>query len=143
MSKKLISLFLVGVATVSTLVFSYDNFVIHPKLSGAAIDTYNASHETKLTDEKALWITMGAIAEDADPRYLNHFYDPTTGNGLEGPVLSGLPVVAWTQEQKSISGDYSESAILQNYREGDLKRAYEGVDLRRPALRKELSTGFL
>lgn len=109
------------------LVFGYDNFIIHPKLSSAAIEVYKKVYSDKLTSQKEGWIVEGATAEDADPRYLNHFYDPTTGKGLNDGLFSGLPVNKWAQVQNSISGDYSEPAILKNYRDGDFKRAYQGI----------------
>lgn len=68
----------------TTAVFCYDNFIIHPKLSRGAIEIYNNQTNNKLTKQQQEWIIYGSIAEDADPRYLNHYYDPITGKGLNG-----------------------------------------------------------
>jgi len=114
-------------ATVSVLaVAGYDNQVIHPKLSGAAIEVYNNSVEKKITAEQIDWIIEGSIAEDTDPRYSNHFYNPQTGKGLNfwGQNFSAKE---WAQKQNSVSGDYSEPAILKNYKEENYKRAYQGI----------------
>jgi len=109
-------------------VFGYDNFIIHPKLSSVAIEVYKKVYPDKLTGKKESWIVSGAIAEDADPRYINHFYDPTTGKGLGVPA--SVSVKEWARYQdgaSAITGDYSESAILSNYRNGNFERAYQGV----------------
>lgn len=108
-------------------VFGYDNLVIHPKLSSSAAEVYNSQTDKKLTQEQINWIIDGSIAEDTDPRYLNHFYNPSTGGGLSGGVFSGLPAPTWSQTQNSATGDYSESAIIKNYKEGNKKRAYQGI----------------
>lgn len=126
------STFLICLALLTGMVFAYDNFIIHPKLSDAASGIFDQTHSRKLSAEEKLWISMGAMAEDADPRYLNHFYDPTTGGGLSDGLFSGLPAKEWAQRQSdvgfsAVSGDYSEAAIFSNYRRGDFKRAYQGV----------------
>jgi len=108
-------------------VFSYDNRVIHPELTQAATAIYNQQSSQKLTQEQINWIVKGSIDEDADPRYLNHFYDPTTGKGLDGIYDSAKQ---WSQNQNGFigaTGDYSEKAILENYKQSDLSRAYQGI----------------
>lgn len=108
-------------------VFCYDNLIIHPKLTRAAITIYNKQEENKITEEQAIWIEQGAIAEDADPRYLNHFYNPKTGEGLNDGFFKGISAKEWAKHQNSATGDYSESAILKNYKDKNLKRAYQGI----------------
>lgn len=105
----------------------YDNIIIHPKLSRAGIEIYNKNADIKLTNEQVGWMVEGSIAEDTDPRYLNHFYDPTTGKGLADGMFSGKSAKEWAQNQDSLTGDYSELAILENYKQGDYKRAYQGI----------------
>ncbi|MBU1987181.1 hypothetical protein KKF94_00415, partial [Patescibacteria group bacterium] len=90
----------------TTAVFCYDNLIIHPKLSRGAIEIYNNQDSNKLTSKQQEWIVYGSITEDADPRYLNHYYDPITGRGH----LLGKSAKQWAQKQDSISGDYSEKA---------------------------------
>ncbi len=106
---------------------SYDNQVIHPSLSLAAVELYNSQASRAISAEQSRLIIAGSIAEDADPRYLNHFYDPTTGQGLSDGAFTGLPAKAWAIKQDSATGDYSEEAILKNYRSGNLNRAYQGI----------------
>ncbi|MFH0923159.1 MAG: thermonuclease family protein [Candidatus Falkowbacteria bacterium] len=109
------------------IVFGYDNSVIHPSLTEAAAEIYNNQANKKITNQRIDWIVRGSIAEDAIPRYLNHFYNPTTGKGLDSGALKGAPAKDWAKNQDSVSGDYSVGAIFNNYKEGDLKRAYQGI----------------
>ncbi|MBU4374898.1 right-handed parallel beta-helix repeat-containing protein [Patescibacteria group bacterium] len=109
------------------IVFGYDNSVIHPSLTEAAAEIYNNQANKKITNQQIDWMVGGSIAEDAIPRYLNHFYNPTTGKGLDSGALKGAPAKEWAKKQDSVSGDYSVGAIFNNYREGDLKRAYQGI----------------
>src|SRR3989339_827244 len=109
------------------LALGYDNMVIHPRLSGAAVEIYNREAGRKISAAESAWIIEGAIAEDTDPRYLNHFYDPTTGAGLEFWPLKPKSALEWLTDQDSATGDYSVGAILINYREGNAKRAWQGV----------------
>ncbi len=111
-------------------VWGYDNIITHPKISSVAIEIFNKHAGGKLTDEQINWIVQGSIAEDADPRYINHFYNPETGSGLDDSGFKGLSAKEWAQNQSgliSFEGDYSESTILKNYQEGNYKRAYEGI----------------
>lgn len=130
--KKLIPLALffltIGIA------FGYDNLITHPNLTRAAIEVYNRTGGNKITGDNAAWIVNGSIAEDADPRYLNHFYNPETGQGLNaydeiiGKVwVQGMSAKEWSKNQGNISGDYSIKTTLDNYRQKNFKRAYEGV----------------
>ncbi|MFH1255109.1 MAG: hypothetical protein V1667_01395, partial [bacterium] len=115
--------------------FGYDNFTTHPLLSESAAVVYNKRADVKLTDQQKEWIIKGSINEDADPRYMNHFYDPTTGKGLDGwdaykqfnIKVQGKSAKQWAKTQDSATGDYSESVILKNYQNGDLSRAYQGI----------------
>jgi endonuclease YncB( thermonuclease family) len=108
-------------------VFGYDNNIIHPGLSAKAIENHNKTSENKIDSRQRAWIIEGSIAEDADPRYLNHFYDPTTGKGLNDGLFRGLSAKEWAKKQNSVSGDYSESAIFLNYKNGNKKRAFQGI----------------
>ncbi|MBU2233343.1 hypothetical protein KJ627_00580, partial [Patescibacteria group bacterium] len=119
----------------TAVVFSYDNLITHPKLSRGAIEIYNNQTNNKLTSEQQEWIVDGSIAEDADPRYLNHYYDPITNKGLNGYDelygvtirVNGKSAKQWAQQQDSISGDYSAPTIVQNYKNNNFKRAYQGI----------------
>lgn len=112
---------------VGGLAFGYDNMVIHPKLSNVAVEIYNREAEKKITSEESAWIIAGAIAEDTDPRYLNHFYNPATGKGLKYLGVEWPSARDWMKKQNSATGDYSVGAVLENYRLGNSKRAWQGI----------------
>ncbi len=65
-------------------VFSYGAKITHPALTKQAAELYNKNNDIKISSEEIGWLEKGSIEEDADPRYLNHFYDPTAGKGLDG-----------------------------------------------------------
>ncbi len=54
----------------------------HAYLTGVAFDLYNASAQEPLPAEWRDYMVEGSRAEDADPRYMNHFYDPVGNRGL-------------------------------------------------------------
>jgi len=130
------SIFIILVLFFAWQVFGYDNLKTHPLLSGSAAEIYNQGASLKLTDLQKSWIIKGSIGEDTDPRYINHFYDPVTGSGLNGYdqegnlifKVQGQSARAWAKDQnRAATGDYSESAILKNYQDGNLTRAYQGI----------------
>jgi hypothetical protein len=116
-------------------ILGYDNLIIHPSLTRAALEVYNREGDIKINSEQAIWIIAGSIAEDADPRYINHFYNPETGQGLGAydyimgrkVWLAGASAKDWSKNQNSASGDYSIGATLENYRNKNFRRAYEGI----------------
>ncbi|MCR4322552.1 MAG: right-handed parallel beta-helix repeat-containing protein [Candidatus Azambacteria bacterium] len=122
-------LFIVGA------VFGYDNLITHPQISAAATNIYQNYTGKTLSQEQITWIILGSVDEDAFPRYLNHYYDPTTGIGLNDiderfGQVNGISAKEWAQTQTgwvANAGDYSEPAILQNYRNGNKERAYQGI----------------
>ncbi len=108
-------------------VLSYDNLIIHPNLTELAIDVYDRAVGDKLTNKQADWIIKGSIDEDNDPRYLNHFYNPQTGQGLNEGWFHGQSAKDWAFNQDSATGDYSVGAIFDNYKNDNLVRAYQGI----------------
>lgn len=118
--------FLLLLLTAARAVFCYDNLIIHPRLSTKAIEVYNQDSDNKITQEESVWIIHGSIAEDNDPRYVNHFYNPKTGLGLYYG-WQHLTAKEWANNQMSASGDYDINTIMDNYRSGNTKRAWQGV----------------
>lgn len=112
-------------ALTTASVFSYDNVSVHPRLTETAVNLFEQAGQ-KLTGEQKNLIIQGSVEEDVAPRYLNHFYNPTTGKGLTG-LFFGKSAKEWAQKQDSVTGDYSETAILNNYRQGNLIVAYKGI----------------
>jgi endonuclease YncB( thermonuclease family) len=116
-------------------VSAYDNLIIHPSLTEAAIKVFENNNDRKLSEDEKKWIIQGSIAEDTDPRYKNHYYDPLTGKGLDDYEyfaggywrFTGMPAKEWAFNQSSVSGDYSVGKTLENYRNGNKKRAYQGI----------------
>lgn len=105
---------------------SYDNLVTHPRLTEVGMNQYQAETGKALTDKQRQLIVQGSINEDVLPRPYNHFYDPSTGLGLNGEH--------WTAKEWALNGgwggatgDFSEKAILENYQNGNKERAYEGI----------------
>jgi len=125
--KKRIVILILAIFLFRGLAFGYDNMVIHPKLSQAAVEIYNREAGRKVSAEERGWIIAGAIAEDTDPRYLNHFYDPSTDSGLKYLGVEWDSAREWIGRQNSATGDYSVNAILENYRQDNAKRAWQGI----------------
>jgi len=51
----------------------------------------------------AEWVIEGSVREDDKIRFLNHFYDPTTGNGLSlGGLLLGEDAINWALELRTL-----------------------------------------
>jgi endonuclease YncB( thermonuclease family) len=109
------------------LVFGFDNLKTHPELSVAAAELYNQTASRQLTLDQIELLAQGSVDEDADPRYLNHYYDPVTGQGLNEGLWKGMAAKDWAKKQNSATGDYSVDAIFFNYREGNYARAYQGI----------------
>jgi len=120
-------------------VFAFDNLKVHLALTRSAAELYNNQTDKKLSNQQIDWLVQGSQAEDTDPRYLNHYYDPTTGKGLDSDDtiygvtkhFTGISAKEWAKKQDNsligLTGDYSVSAILENYKVENYARAYQGV----------------
>jgi hypothetical protein len=105
-----------------------------------------------LNDEEISWLDEGAKKEDTPPRWINHFYDPTTGLGWLGErlgdippdvvrLLSGIglssedavsaPNWARNQELQNIylryEGNRTFEKAIYDYVKGDKKEAYKSL----------------
>jgi len=107
MKKLLPSLFFVLILLSNA--FGYETNV-HEKITKNAIaasnirqylsDNLNISLDDLFNGEKgSKWMELGSIWEDDNltMRWLNHFYDPTTGKGLNsaGLIIYGEPSLQW------------------------------------------------
>ncbi|MDA3840361.1 MAG: hypothetical protein PF572_04690, partial [Patescibacteria group bacterium] len=109
-------------------VLAYNNTIVHPGITNEAIKLYlRSGNEGKITSKQSASILKGAENEDIDPRYLNHFYNPYNNQSLEVLGATFSTAKEWAFKQNSETGDYSVSTILDNYREGNTKRAFEGI----------------
>ncbi len=75
---------------IQTLAFSEST--THPALTEQMVEMYNLVYPNDpISDaDKALMI-QGSIDEDTPPRWINHFYDPTTGKGWQGEKAGWVP----------------------------------------------------
>jgi len=133
--KKFKILIIISIIFITSVALAYDNYETHPKLTLAAIDIFNEQADKKLSASDAELISQGSTEEDVNPRYLNHYYNPETGQGLadtsEVPdLLKNLPIHSakeWLWAQDSATGDFSVPAILNYYRAGNTADAHKGV----------------
>lgn len=73
----------------------------HTYLTKESIELYNNyTEENKISDELKRYVIDGAIHEDDDPRYKNHFYDPINNKGLKD-VFRGVSAKEWANDEKS------------------------------------------
>ncbi|OGD70599.1 hypothetical protein A3I18_01260 [Candidatus Campbellbacteria bacterium RIFCSPLOWO2_02_FULL_35_11] len=105
-------------------VFSYDSDVAHPYITEKAIELFNKNSSNKLSAQEIGWVRAGSIEEDAFLRYLNHFYDPTTGAGL-GDYLSAKDWSVSPENQKYyLKGDQTWKNAIDEYVKGNKKEAF-------------------
>lgn len=121
----ILSLFLLG----TNKSLAYNDSVVHPGITKEAINLYlNSGNQGKISKSEIKLIVKGSIEEDTDPRYANHFYNPYNNKSLLEAFGKALPTAReWAFRQTSLTGDYSVPAILDNYRQGEKRRAFEGV----------------
>ena len=73
----------------------------HAYLTSEAIELYNKTGKgEKMTGDWKRFIIDGAINEDNDPRYLNHFYDPINNEGLDDGLFGGQSVKEWANDSE-------------------------------------------
>ena len=69
---------------------SYDDQTTHPGITDEIVDFYNLYFDDRLTNEEKELIVQGSIDEDTPPRWINHFYDPTNGDGWKSENLGNV-----------------------------------------------------
>jgi len=104
--------------------FSYNDTITHPSLTGNVAKVYNANFEQKLTDQEINWLKLGSIQEDTPPRWLNHFYDSNTEQGLWGNFSSKQWAQdSWTQSL-ALGGNQTWQKAIEAYAKNDKKAAF-------------------
>lgn len=90
-----------GFALVATFVFGATAWrthayagATHMGLTTAIIAEYEAHRGDVFSDEEARALTQGSYDEDGAQRFLNHFYDPVTEEGIAG----NLSLVTWSDD---------------------------------------------
>lgn len=109
-------------------VFSYKGAITHPALTDNAAKIYNASFDRKLSDKEIGWLKQGSADEDKAPRWMNHFYEPRTGQGLWGFLTSK----AWAQNSLAqgasdiikAGGDQTWQKAISAFAKGDGRAAF-------------------
>ncbi|MBU2540225.1 lamin tail domain-containing protein [Patescibacteria group bacterium] len=128
---------------------AYDSETTHPLLTEKIAELYNAIYEPDLTQSEIQYLTKGSTDEDTSPRWINHFYDPTTGAGWLGKRLGGInqekimlasmfvfakepvSVVNWSRNQNLQNSEYplyqgnrTFDSALSYYLDGNENEAY-------------------
>ncbi|MFH1188381.1 MAG: lamin tail domain-containing protein [bacterium] len=134
-------------------VFAYDDATTHPALTDVIVDMYNLLYPgDAFTAAEKEWIIQGSTAEDEAPRWINHFYDPISGEGwtaehagdldtvtmerLSKVVISfrdALPAKDWVHNevaQKGYSrygGNHTWESAIRSSANGDIQNAYTSL----------------
>lgn len=101
----------------------YNDKTTHPALTDEIVDFYNLSFANKLTDEEKEWIVEGSINEDIPPRWINHFYDPTTGEGWKSENLGEVPPITLQIFSKIFLNATTETVSSKNWVHNELLQA--------------------
>ncbi len=123
--------FIVSVLMFAGVAFAYDGNTTHPALTRKIGEVYNLLYGGNLSADDIDAMVEGSISEDMSPRWINHFYDPTTGKGwgdipgtsgwLSGETLKRLSQIAVSPEEALPSLEWARSPLIQ-----DRYSRYEG-----------------
>ena len=127
--KKLLFVLIFGVVVIGSAVFcgrvfSYNDTITHPSLTDNVAKIYNANSANKLSAEEINWLKQGSIEEDATPRWLNHFYEPQSGNGLWGFSSSKDWAQSQTLQSLIAGGNQTWQKALDAYVKDDEKTTF-------------------
>ncbi len=148
-------LFLAGLAVlaIAGAVFAYSPHYTHPDLTEEMVKFYNASGQQKIGNEFLRVLRQGSIDEDTDPRWINHFYDPQSGEGWTGEHLgphskemiqgvsntlvamnfTPLPAPKWAEDQEAqnkfinYGWNHTWQKAIYDYANGREKEAFESL----------------
>jgi hypothetical protein len=148
--KSLYFIVLGGIFLLSLVAYSYNNTTTHAALTEEAASFFSLSFPgEQIASEYSEALIEGAILEDAEPRYINHFYDPTTGKGWlmdnagDQPFLFRLatklgvstiaPISAkdWATNERAqeqyanYEGNRTYQRAIREYARGDKKEAFK------------------
>jgi len=73
-----------------TNVFAYGSKNTHPALTYETGEFYNFNYEKKISNDEIDALMQGAKDEDIPPRWINHFYNPITGEGWTAEGLGNV-----------------------------------------------------
>lgn len=131
---------------------AYGARTTHAALTEKAVDLYNHFYHQNISQEYLREMVTGVVNEDTPPRWINHFYDPTTGNGWTGERMGQLPAsvirqlallglsfekavsaLEWAHNQVlqdsylSYEGNRTFEKAVYDYIKGDKKNAYRSL----------------
>ncbi len=92
-------------------VFGYGNLTTHPALTNEIVNFYNLFN-TQLTAQEKEWVIQGSIDEDTPPRWINHFYDPTTDEGWSGEKTGIWPTIFMKYLSKALLSNEKPRSLL-------------------------------
>jgi hypothetical protein len=116
------------VLLISALIFgggalAYDGNSTHPVLTHKIGEVYNKLYSNQLSSSDIAAMVEGSINEDISPRWINHFYDPTTGRGwgnipgasgwLTGEELKILSQIMVSPEGALPALDWAHASLIQ------------------------------
>lgn len=129
--------------------FAYDSHNTHRALTYESAQFYNYYASEKLTEQEIKWLMQGAQEEDTPPRWINHFYNPITGEGWKGKNFGGadsnmllwfskfilssrspLSAKNWANNQsaqtdyENYKGNQTWQKAIESFNQGDKKSAY-------------------
>lgn len=132
--KFLIILFLIFCFVCSVFlgrVFSYNDTVSHPFLTANIADVYNANFDKKLSLDEINLLMMGSFEEDTPPRWMNHFYEPSSNNGIWGFMSSKdwaqNPTAQSASNMLLAGGDQTWQKAIDSYVVGNNKAAFKAL----------------
>ncbi len=105
------AVFLVGGFILKPTTEAYNNTVTHPLLTQKIAELYNAIYDPDLTEDEIQSLMAGSTDEDTPPRWINHFYDPTTELGWSGERLGSMSSIDVLTAAISAFSKEPESAV--------------------------------
>lgn len=148
-------LYFAGLAAlaIAGAVFAYSPRNTHPDLTEEMVKFYNSAGGQKIGSEFLQTLRQGSIDEDTDPRWINHFYDPESGDGWTGEHLgphgretvqgvsntlvamnfTPLPAPKWAEDQEAqnkfidYGWNHTWQKAIYDYANGREKEAFESL----------------
>src|SRR3989338_322496 len=117
----ILTFFWVGALLFAWPAAAYEPDPTHTALAQKSVEIFNQFLNGNLSGEEIGWIREGARNEDTPPRWIIHFYDPTTGQGwtsermgqMPAPVLRTFSGLALSTEQAVPAPDWAQNQNLQ------------------------------
>ena len=126
----------------------------HQLIAEQAVKLYHQIYGQWLSSQEIEWVKQGASREDTPPRWVNHFYDPTTGQGWNAQRMGQVPSsvlklfskislsqqdplssLNWLHNQtvqnkyQLYEGDRTFDRAIWDYAKGDKQRAFQSWDI--------------